>query len=316
MCIFSELASVNDTKIFVGISTLQSNLYAVVYECSAQAQTDTPTSMLLAVFNPHSIPLDETNFFLPKQNFFQLVMQHVNNTQSEYLSETDSLLQCKSSGFGSAPRQFSVGSWQVHVFDTLALLEENTPEISESTRRVLHSAYGNNQPFSFVRAKLDGKSMKLYHPLGYMLPFKQPEDILIPTKHAHGDEQDEVLADWDHEITVMSDSPAICDAVAKTMKNANISVAPIATWNSTSYICPKLIRQLNTRAKDWLPPFNDDLVSSGAFYQLSGRLPNVDLNLVGTKELKWDCSRSQTKATFSHASMPGSSGWSIMRERD
>lgn len=189
------------------------------------------------------------------------------------------------------------------VFDTLDDLEDNTQEMSQKTQSILHETYGNSPTrISFVRAELKTGPDQTYHPLGYMLPFENLEDILIPTKHAHGDDNDagELADDWDHHITIMSDDNLVNELLQKKLDllgfesncgGKHDSRLIVSRWDDIDLPDDEnILKQLNNRRcfledeEEKEAIFGLDLLSSGCVVELRGTFPNVDLGLLPPTE--------------------------------
>ena len=102
----------------------------------------------------------------------------------------------------------SVGGYKVSVAETLADVDRANPKyfkLSGDVSKVLGKHYSTGFSFLICCFKDSGGEM---HPLGYIHNLQDAGEegrtMFIPTRHMHGEEEEEVVDDWDHKIYVVN----------------------------------------------------------------------------------------------------------------
>jgi len=227
MCILSRPAEPSKTNIACVLDTDETGngCYTIIYGCNINSvmlpakyasfkfgasltQTKTrkrqPISssqplqmhMILAINNPHE---EDPIFNTTSNEIFTGLYKLTNNSvrARSYMTEYS---QSKSQSYSGIVHS-QVGNWSLafcrRLEDILAY-----DDVDDYPKQVLSSTYSTQPMYSFVVATFNPTHGKHeFEPLCYTMSFIAGDTILIPTKHAHNqqDEQDG-LAQWDHQI--------------------------------------------------------------------------------------------------------------------
>ncbi len=287
MCIVSlNVASIADTKIFVGLSS-DKRRQLTVY--SNQIDNDSNNNaMILPVPFPESVEFvnlrNYKNLFEDCQSCFYNASRGV--TRNATLS---------ASNYNSEKlKVFHLGSYQVSLamnLNDLKRVDENVFVLSEGCEETLTKNYKQSH-WGFIICKL-AKGNEEYHPFGYSHNLLN-NDIFIPTKHYHQKNNYKVMNNMSYSSDTIASSPMFqtFKSTLNSVFNSNREDLIADDWSHEIYLynIPNPRNNLNgvstTGFERWtgsnkvdLNKIDFDLGSLRFFDKLKimGAHPNVDL---------------------------------------